>query len=61
MKKFTIDERYNYISINLLVPADQCNEMLEWCDDRSTRYDTYTNGVQYREKSDLTAFLLRWL
>lgn len=59
MKKFTFNERLKHINISFDTPADEFDNILEWCDDKP-EYEVYYGGVYYQSESDLTAFLLKW-
>lgn len=57
--KFTIDRRYNHISISFDFSTKEWDEIYDWCNNRP-EYDTFVTGIVYRTEQDLTAFLLRW-
>lgn len=59
MSKFSIDKRYNRISVDFNFDAQEWDKIYDWCNSRP-EYDAYATSILYREEKDLTAFLLRW-
>lgn len=60
MNKFTVDSRYNHISIlDDSVTLEQIYAIETWCN-ANGNYKVYATGIVYSTEQDLLAFLLKW-